>query len=88
MEKSTVTVRVASQTKRALDEIAEALDRDRTYIVNEALSAYIEIHEWQCAHIRQGIRDADAGRFASEGEVGLVVKRLRRKPGRPKPDPA
>jgi len=84
MEKSTMTVRLASRTKQALDEIAVALDRDRTYIVNEALTAYIDIHEWQCEHIRQGLREADAGKFASEAEVARVVARLRQVPARPK----
>jgi predicted transcriptional regulator len=82
MNKSTMTVRIPSRTKQALDEIAEALDRDRTYVVNEALAAYVDIHEWQCRHIQQGLRDADAGRFASDTDVRRVLDRIRRRANR------
>lgn len=84
MNKSTMTVRIPSRTKQALDEIAEALERDRTYVVNEALAAYVDIHEWQCGHIKQGLRDADAGRFAADADVQRVLTRIRRKAGRSK----
>jgi predicted transcriptional regulator len=62
-----------------LDGIAAALERDRSYVVNEALKAYIGVHQWQIDHIRQGLREADAGKFASETEVTRVITRLRRK---------
>ncbi|MEQ1949236.1 MAG: CopG family transcriptional regulator [Bryobacteraceae bacterium] len=84
MKKSTMTVRIPSRTKQALDEIAEVLDRDRTYVVNEALTAYVDIHDWQCQHIRQGLRDADAGRFAADADVRRVLDRIRRKASRAK----
>jgi predicted transcriptional regulator len=47
--------------------------------VNEALKAYIDVHQWQIDHIRQGLREANAGKFASEAEVKRVTSRLRRK---------
>lgn len=74
-----MTVRITPETREALDAIAAALDRDRSYIVNEALSAFVEMHEWQAGHIRQGLREADAGRFASDSQVKRVLGRLRRK---------
>jgi predicted transcriptional regulator len=74
-----MTVRVEPSTRKELDGIAAALDRDRSYIVNEALKAYIDVHQWQIEHIRQGLREANAGKFASEDEVKKVISRLRRK---------
>lgn len=79
MAKETMTVRVEPKTRKALDGIAEALDRDRTYVVNEALRAYIDIHQWQLDHIRQGLREADAGKFASGAEVNRTIARLVKK---------
>jgi len=79
MAKETMTVRIEPRTREVLDKIAEALERDRTYVVNEALKSYIDVHQWQIDHIRQGIRDADAGRFAPPAEVRRVMSRLRRK---------
>jgi predicted transcriptional regulator len=74
-----MTVRVETRTKKDLDGIAAALERDRSYIVNEALKAYIDVHQWQIEHIRQGLREANAGKFASGAEVKRVTSRLRRK---------
>ncbi len=74
-----MTVRIEPETREALDAIATALDRDRSHVVNEALATYVETHRWQIQHIRQGLREADGGRFASEKDVKKVIARLRRK---------
>ena len=74
-----MTVRVDPEMREALDGIAAALERDRTYVVNQALEAYVEVHQWQIDHIRRGLREADAGNFLSEAEVKRRIGRLRRK---------
>jgi predicted transcriptional regulator len=79
MARETMTVRVEPRTRKELDGIAAALDRDRSYVVNEALKAYIDVHQWQIEHIQQGLREANAGKFASAGKVKRVITRLRRK---------
>ena len=61
MLKETLTVRIHPETRKALDAIAAAVDRDRSHVVNEALTAYVETHRWQMDHIRQGLREAEAG---------------------------
>ena len=60
----------------ALDAIATAMDRDRSYLLNEAVQLYLELHQWQIAEIQQGIQEADAGDFASDEEVAEVFARL------------
>jgi predicted transcriptional regulator len=77
--KQTMTVRIDTQTREALDGIAAALDRDRSYVVNQALAAYVDTNHWQIEHIRQGLREAEAGKFVSEAKAGKVLDRLRRK---------
>jgi predicted transcriptional regulator len=79
MSKDTITVRVEPGVRGALDSLATALDRDRSYLINEALTAYIETHQWQVDHIRQGLREADAGKLVDPREVKRVITRLRRK---------
>ncbi len=78
MARETITVRIQPQVRKALDGIAAALDRDRTYVVHQALEAYIDVHQWQIDHIRQGLREANAGKFASEAEVTGTIARLRK----------
>ena len=79
MVREIMTVRVEPRTRKALDGIASALDRDRTYVVNEALQSYIDVHKWQIDHIQQGLREANAGKFVPKAEVSRVISRLRRK---------
>ncbi len=74
-----MTVRLEPETRDALDAIAATLDRDRSYVVNQALAAYVETHRWQVEHIQQGLREANAGKFVSQANVNKVIARLRRK---------
>ncbi len=78
MGKSTITFRVEDDKKEALDEIAEGMNRDRSYVLNEAVSSYIETHRWQIEHIKEGLRQADAGEFASDEEVTAAFAKWRK----------
>ena len=51
-------------------------DRDRSYLINEAISIYLEMHQWQVEEIQRGVSEADAGDFATEDEVNAVFARL------------
>ena len=72
MKQSPISFRVEAGKIDSLDAIAKALDRDRSYVLNEAISAYLEIYRWQMEHIKEGVRQADAGEFASEQAVAKV----------------
>ena len=78
MGKETVTFRVDSDKKDALDTIAVGLDRDRSYVLNQAIDAYIETHRWQIEHLREGVRQADAGEFASAEDVAAAFAKPRK----------
>jgi predicted transcriptional regulator len=69
MPRETISFRMDSEKREALDAVASALDQDRSYIINEAIEAYLDIHRWQLTHIREGLRQADAGEFATEAEM-------------------
>lgn len=77
-EKDTVTFRIEANKKKALDTIAESLDRDRSYVINEAIRSYIELYDWQVSHIKEGLRQADAGEFASPKEVEAAFAKWRK----------
>ena len=78
MDRQTISFRLGTERKEALDAIAAALDRDRSYILNEAIDAYLEVHRWQIEHIKEGIRQADAGEFATDAEVTAAFARWRK----------
>jgi predicted transcriptional regulator len=72
MTKETITFRLDSSKRKAIDEIASLLDRDRSYILNEAIENYLEVYSWQVGHIQQGLRQADNGEFATPEEVATA----------------
>jgi predicted transcriptional regulator len=79
MARETITIRIRPQIRKALDGIGAALDRDRTDVVNQALEAYNDVQQWHSDHIRQGLREANSGKFATNAEVSRTIARLRKK---------
>jgi predicted transcriptional regulator len=77
MNKATITFRIDGDMKAALDTIAAGMDRDRSYVLNEAVAAYVDAHRWQVEHIKEGLRQAEAGEFATEAEVAAAFGRWR-----------
>jgi predicted transcriptional regulator len=77
MEKQTISFRLPSDTVSALDALADSLDRDRTYVLAEAVQAYLETQQWHLDQIRAGIADADAGRVVDHRKVKAMAARWR-----------
>jgi predicted transcriptional regulator len=77
MTRDVVTVRMAADKRAQLDALARAVDRDRSWLINEAVDAYLAVHRWQIAHIEAGLRDAEAGDFASDEDVEAAYRRWR-----------
>jgi predicted transcriptional regulator len=75
--KENVTVRLDREKREALDHLAKSMDRDRSYLINEAVTAYLELHAWQIEEIREGLKEAEEGRFASDEEVAQAFRRAR-----------
>ncbi len=69
MAKETIAFRLDEGKRVALDTIAQSLDRDRSYIINEAVDAYLEVHKWQVEEIKKAIAEADEGKFANDEKV-------------------
>jgi predicted transcriptional regulator len=79
MATATLTVRIDPEMKADLDAIATARDRDRSYLVKEALQEYLEVQKWHVEHLQQGLREADAGKFVSEAKMKRTIARLTRR---------
>jgi predicted transcriptional regulator len=71
----TISFRADAETIEALDSLASAQDRPRSYLINEAITNYIELHAYQDALVRKGLEDVRRGRLVSHAEV---VKRFKR----------
>jgi predicted transcriptional regulator len=78
MAEETISVRIASDRKAALDAIAAQTQRSLGAVIEEALAAYLDLHAWQVAHIEEGFRQAQSGEFASDAEIADAFVRWRR----------
>lgn len=67
--------RVPPALKEQLDKLAEATGRSKTTLAVEALQSYLEEQVWQVAEIQAAIKDADAGKFATDEEVKAVFQK-------------
>jgi predicted transcriptional regulator len=79
MEKHTISFRLDSDKLEALDAIAKSQDRDRTFILNEAIRSYLDIQQWQIEHIKAALRQAEAGELIDHAEVNRLAKSWRRR---------
>lgn len=72
---STMTVRLEDEVKDRLDQLAEATQRSKSFLAAEAIRAFVENNEWQIGEIREALREADAGDFASDKDVTAAMKK-------------
>lgn len=77
----TISFRADTQKIDALDSLAAAQDRPRSYLINEAITNYIQLHAYQDALVRKGLEEMRRSRVVSHEQV---VKRLQRT-GRARP---
>ena len=71
----TISFRAVTDKIAALDSLAAAQERSRSYLINEAITNYIELHAYQDALVRKGMEEMKKGRVVSHDDV---VKRLQK----------
>jgi predicted transcriptional regulator len=71
------SVRTDAKKVIKLDKLAEQQDRSRNYLVNQAIDQYLELLAWQDERIKEGIKAADAGRFASDAEMDAIFNKYK-----------
>jgi predicted transcriptional regulator len=72
----TISFRAVAEKIAALDSLAAAQDRPRSYLINEAIANYLELHAYQDALVRNGLAEMRKGRVIDHEEV---VRRLKRR---------
>lgn len=69
---TTMTIRLEPELKQRLDQLAEATRRSKSFLAGEALRDFIELNEWQIQEIKDSVKEADSGDFASDQDVNKV----------------
>lgn len=80
MQQKTVTFRAPGDKIKALDALAALQQRDRSFLLNEAVDQYLSLNDYHIALIQEGIRQADAGQLVPHEEVGRMVRSLVKAP--------
>jgi predicted transcriptional regulator len=79
MEKQTISFRLESDKVAALDALAGSMDRDRTYLLSEAVQSYLETQRWHLEQIEAGIAEANAGQVIEHAKVKAMADKWRRR---------
>ena len=79
MDKQTISFRLESDKVAALDALADSLGRNRTYLLSEAVQAYLDLQPWQLDEIRAGLADADAGRLVAHQKIRALAAKWRQR---------
>lgn len=61
MAGSTITVRTDPEVAAQIAVLAEAMDRSRNWVIEEALKQYIQAQSWQVEGIKQAQGSLDRG---------------------------
>ena len=67
-----------AEAVETLDALAGRMDRDRTYLLNEAVEHYLELNEYHIKLIEKGLRAAEEGDFVPDAEMKKSIAKMRR----------
>jgi len=72
MTARTINVRVPEALYKQIEELAKATARTKSFLAIDALTHYVQSESWQIRDIHEGIKEADAGEFATDKQVKAV----------------
>ena len=72
---TTMTIRLETELKNRLDQLAEATHRSKSFLAAEAIRDFIELNEWQIQEIKDAIKEADNGDFANDSTVNKTLSK-------------
>jgi len=70
-----VTLRLDPELRKRLDHLARTQCRSRSFIAAEAIREYVAANEWQIEAIRNGLKEAERGDFATEQQVRRTLSK-------------
>lgn len=64
-----LTVRLDAESKKPLEKLASATSRSESGVAADAIRAFLDLNDWQIEEIMAGLKEADAGDFATRDKV-------------------
>jgi predicted transcriptional regulator len=75
MKAKTVSARLDPETAKKLELLVKATARSKSFLVAEAIETYVEDQAWQIGAIKEGIKEAEGNKFATDREVRKTFKK-------------
>ena len=72
MTARTINVRLPEALYNQIEELAKATARTKSFSAIDALTNDVQRESWQIRDIHEGIKEADAGEFATDKQVKSV----------------
>ena len=63
------TVRIDDNTLNRVDDLAHALSRSRSWVINQAIGRFLEYEEWFVKEVENGLKEVEQGDIATHEEV-------------------
>ena len=68
-----VSFRIAPEKVAELDVIAKSMDRDRSYLINEAVETYLGEQRRFAAMVEEGLEASRKGELIDDEDVGIMI---------------
>jgi predicted transcriptional regulator len=78
-EMKTISFRMKGEAVESLDALAATMDRDRSYLLNEAVQRYLELNEYHVQLIEKGLRAAKEGKLVAHADVKRMINKMGRR---------
>ncbi len=69
-----VSIRLEPDVYDQVAALARALDRPKSWVIEQAVKDYVALQAWQLAAIDEGLRAADAGEVVAHEDVAAWVR--------------
>lgn len=74
----TISFRIDEEKVEALDGLAASAERDRSYLLNEAVANYLELQEYHARLVKEGLEAVKKGQTMEVAKVRKRIARLAR----------
>lgn len=83
----TITIRTDPEIAKQITALAEAMERSRNWVIEDALKQYLEAQAWQIEGIRDAMTALDKGEGIAHDEVmaemdALIEEKIKEKESR------
>jgi len=76
MSNQTITIRTKSDTVEKISAIAEAMDRSRNWVIDDALKQYIDQQAWYIEGIQRAQASLETGKGIPHEEIMAEISEL------------